>query len=72
MTAQGYGLAVDVRGLRKRFGCVTAVDGIDLGNRHRSRHQAGRGGRPARSQRRGRSTTEAAFTRALRYGLLEQ
>lgn len=33
MTAQGYELAVDVRGLRKRYGDVTAVDGIDLGIR---------------------------------------
>lgn len=33
MTAQGYELAVDVRGLRKRYGGVTAVDGIDLGIR---------------------------------------
>ncbi|MFC8144093.1 ABC transporter ATP-binding protein [Streptomyces paradoxus] len=33
MTAQGYELAVRVRGLRKRYGGVTAVDGIDLGIR---------------------------------------
>ncbi|MFD5231704.1 ABC transporter ATP-binding protein [Streptomyces qaidamensis] len=33
MTAQGYELAVHVRGLRKRYGGVTAVDGIDLGIR---------------------------------------
>ncbi|MFF5146868.1 ABC transporter ATP-binding protein [Streptomyces sp. NPDC013157] len=33
MTAQGHELAVDVRGLRKRYGDVTAVDGIDLGIR---------------------------------------
>ncbi|MEU2914207.1 ABC transporter ATP-binding protein [Streptomyces massasporeus] len=33
MTAQGYELAVDVRGLRKSYGGVTAVDGIDLGIR---------------------------------------
>ncbi|MGW7513802.1 ABC transporter ATP-binding protein [Streptomyces massasporeus] len=33
MTAQGYELAVDVRGLRKRYGGLTAVDGIDLGIR---------------------------------------
>ncbi|WP_406433613.1 ABC transporter ATP-binding protein [Streptomyces sp. NBC_00631] len=33
MTAHGYELAVDVRGLRKRYGDVTAVDGIDLGIR---------------------------------------
>ncbi|MFF7795002.1 ATP-binding cassette domain-containing protein [Streptomyces sp. NPDC007991] len=30
MTAHGYDLAVQVRGLRKRYGDVTAVDGIDL------------------------------------------
>ena len=30
MTAQEYELAVDVRGLRKRYGGLTAVDGIDL------------------------------------------
>ncbi|MEU0390377.1 ABC transporter ATP-binding protein [Streptomyces chartreusis] len=30
MTAHGYDLAVEVRGLRKRYGDVTAVDGIDL------------------------------------------
>ncbi|MFI8835617.1 ABC transporter ATP-binding protein [Streptomyces afghaniensis] len=33
MTAHGYDLAVRVRGLRKRYGDVTAVDGIDLGIR---------------------------------------
>ncbi|WP_346138931.1 ABC transporter ATP-binding protein [Streptomyces coeruleofuscus] len=33
MTAQGYDLAVEVRGLRKRYGDVTAVGGIDLGIR---------------------------------------
>ncbi|MEU1576139.1 ABC transporter ATP-binding protein [Streptomyces collinus] len=33
MTAQRYELAVHVRGLRKRYGGVTAVDGIDLGIR---------------------------------------
>ncbi|MGW1625844.1 ABC transporter ATP-binding protein [Streptomyces sp. NPDC002172] len=33
MTAQGHELAVDVRGLHKRYGDVTAVDGIDLGIR---------------------------------------
>ncbi|NEE16341.1 ABC transporter ATP-binding protein [Streptomyces sp. SID7499] len=33
MTAQGYELAVDVRGLRKRYGDLTALDGIDLGIR---------------------------------------
>jgi ABC-2 type transport system ATP-binding protein len=33
MTAQQYELAVEVRGLRKRYGDVTAVDGIDLGIR---------------------------------------
>ncbi|MEV0642619.1 ABC transporter ATP-binding protein [Streptomyces sp. NPDC050619] len=33
MTPHGYELAVDVRGLRKRYGDVTAVDGIDLGIR---------------------------------------
>ncbi|MEU0589096.1 ABC transporter ATP-binding protein [Streptomyces sp. NPDC006132] len=33
MTAQGYDLAVEVRGLRKRYGDVTAVDGVDLGIR---------------------------------------
>jgi ABC-2 type transport system ATP-binding protein len=33
MTEQGYELAVDVRELRKRYGDVTAVDGIDLGIR---------------------------------------
>jgi ABC-2 type transport system ATP-binding protein len=33
MTAHGYDLAVDVRGLRKRYGDVTAVDGVDLGIR---------------------------------------
>ncbi|MFF7869649.1 ABC transporter ATP-binding protein [Streptomyces qaidamensis] len=33
MTAHGYELAVHVRGLRKRYGGVTAVDGIDLGIR---------------------------------------
>jgi ABC-2 type transport system ATP-binding protein len=33
MTAHGYDLAVQVRGLRKRYGDVTAVDGIDLGIR---------------------------------------
>ncbi len=33
MTAQGYELAVHVRGLRKRYGGVAAVDGIDLGIR---------------------------------------
>ncbi|OPG02124.1 ABC transporter [Streptomyces sp. GKU 895] len=31
MTAHANELAVDVRGLRKRYGDVTAVDGIDLG-----------------------------------------
>jgi len=31
MTTQANELAVDVRGLRKRYGDVTAVDGIDLG-----------------------------------------
>ncbi|QEU95668.1 ABC transporter ATP-binding protein [Streptomyces kanamyceticus] len=30
MGAYGYELAVDVRGLRKRYGDVTAVDGVDL------------------------------------------
>lgn len=30
MTAQGQQLAVDVRGLRKRYGDVAAVDGVDL------------------------------------------
>ena len=33
MTARGYDLAVEVRGLRKRYGDVTAVDGVDLGIR---------------------------------------
>jgi ABC-2 type transport system ATP-binding protein len=33
MTAQGYELAVEVRGLSKRYGGVTALDGIDLGIR---------------------------------------
>ncbi|MFI6807420.1 ABC transporter ATP-binding protein [Streptomyces luteogriseus] len=33
MTAQEYELAVDVRGLRKHYGDLTAVDGIDLGIR---------------------------------------
>ncbi|MEU1272812.1 ABC transporter ATP-binding protein [Streptomyces sp. NPDC005799] len=33
MTAHAYELAVDVRGLRKRYGDVTAVDGVDLGIR---------------------------------------
>jgi ABC-2 type transport system ATP-binding protein len=33
MTAHENALAVDVRGLRKRYGDVTAVDGIDLGIR---------------------------------------
>ncbi|MEV6948268.1 ABC transporter ATP-binding protein [Streptomyces sp. NPDC051172] len=33
MTSHGYELAVDVRGLRKQYGDVTAVDGIDLGIR---------------------------------------
>ncbi|MFR0353863.1 ABC transporter ATP-binding protein [Streptomyces sediminimaris] len=33
MTTQAYELAVDVRGLRRRYGDVTAVDGIDLGIR---------------------------------------
>ncbi|MFD5838293.1 ABC transporter ATP-binding protein [Streptomyces collinus] len=33
MTAQRHELAVHVRGLRKRYGGVTAVDGIDLGIR---------------------------------------
>ncbi|CAM5746637.1 putative Nod factor export ATP-binding protein I [Streptomyces afghaniensis 772] [Streptomyces afghaniensis] len=33
MTAHGYDLAVRVRGLRKRYGDVTAVNGIDLGIR---------------------------------------
>ncbi|MGW1877699.1 ABC transporter ATP-binding protein [Streptomyces sp. NPDC001975] len=33
MTAHANELAVDVRGLRKRYGGVTAVDGIDLGIR---------------------------------------
>jgi ABC-2 type transport system ATP-binding protein len=33
MTAHANGLAVDVRGLRKQYGDVTAVDGIDLGIR---------------------------------------
>ncbi|WP_338776521.1 ABC transporter ATP-binding protein [Streptomyces sp. DG1A-41] len=33
MTAHEYDLAVQVRGLRKRYGGVTAVDGIDLGIR---------------------------------------
>ncbi|MEV7137649.1 ABC transporter ATP-binding protein [Streptomyces tauricus] len=33
MTAHGYELAVAVRGLRKRYGDITAVDGIDLGIR---------------------------------------
>ncbi|MFG3147430.1 ABC transporter ATP-binding protein [Streptomyces sp. NPDC048243] len=33
MTTQGEQLAVDVRGLRKQYGDVTAVDGIDLGIR---------------------------------------
>ncbi|MDN3022385.1 ABC transporter ATP-binding protein [Streptomyces sp. S.PB5] len=31
MTTHANGLAVDVRGLRKQYGDVTAVDGIDLG-----------------------------------------
>ncbi|MFE0177903.1 ABC transporter ATP-binding protein [Streptomyces sp. NPDC059002] len=30
MTAQGHELAVRVRGLRKRYGDITAVDGVDL------------------------------------------
>ncbi|ATL26309.1 ABC transporter ATP-binding protein [Streptomyces formicae] len=30
MSAYGHELAVDVRGLRKRYGDVTAVDGVDL------------------------------------------
>lgn len=34
MTAHANELAVDVRGLRKRYGGVTAVDGLDLGIRH--------------------------------------
>ncbi|KUF14133.1 ABC transporter ATP-binding protein [Streptomyces silvensis] len=34
MTTQASGLAVDVRGLRKRYGRVPAVDGIDLAVRH--------------------------------------
>ncbi|GHA29686.1 ABC transporter [Streptomyces tauricus] len=33
MTAHANELAVDVRGLRKRYGDITAVDGIDLGIR---------------------------------------
>jgi ABC-2 type transport system ATP-binding protein len=33
MTTHADGLAVDVRGLRKQYGDVTAVDGIDLGIR---------------------------------------
>jgi ABC-2 type transport system ATP-binding protein len=33
MTTHAYELTVDVRGLRKRYGDVTAVDGIDLGIR---------------------------------------
>ncbi|WP_369239436.1 ABC transporter ATP-binding protein [Streptomyces sp. R21] len=33
MTADANALAVDVRGLRKQYGDVTAVDGIDLGIR---------------------------------------
>ncbi|GGN70991.1 ABC transporter [Streptomyces albiflavescens] len=33
MTTQAHQLAVHVRGLRKRYGDVTAVDGIDLGIR---------------------------------------
>ena len=33
MTTHANELAVDVRGLRKRYGDVTAVDGIDLGIR---------------------------------------
>ncbi|MET7740057.1 ABC transporter ATP-binding protein [Streptomyces sp. NPDC005385] len=33
MTTHGEQLAVDVRGLRKQYGDVTAVDGIDLGIR---------------------------------------
>ncbi|MFI6373017.1 ABC transporter ATP-binding protein [Streptomyces sp. NPDC050546] len=33
MTAHGYDLAVDVRGLCKRYGDVTALDGVDLGIR---------------------------------------
>ncbi|MEU3339515.1 ABC transporter ATP-binding protein [Streptomyces sp. NPDC002144] len=33
MTAHAYELAVDVRGLRKRYGDVTALDGVDLGIR---------------------------------------
>ncbi|MFF7314183.1 ATP-binding cassette domain-containing protein [Streptomyces sp. NPDC008137] len=33
MTAHGYDLAVDVRGLRERYGDVTAVDGVYLGIR---------------------------------------
>ncbi|MET7479039.1 ABC transporter ATP-binding protein [Streptomyces sp. NPDC005648] len=33
MTAHANELAVDVRGLRKRYGDVTAVDGVDLGIR---------------------------------------
>ncbi|MDT0464704.1 ABC transporter ATP-binding protein [Streptomyces gibsoniae] len=33
MTRNTNGLAVDVRGLRKRYGDVTAVDGLDLGIR---------------------------------------
>ncbi|WP_153544667.1 ABC transporter ATP-binding protein [Streptomyces sp. RB17] len=33
MTAHANDLAVDVRGLRKRYGGVTAVDGLDLGIR---------------------------------------
>ncbi|MDG9718195.1 ABC transporter ATP-binding protein [Streptomyces sp. DH24] len=33
MTGHGYAFAVAVRGLRKRYGNVTAVDGIDLGIR---------------------------------------
>ncbi|TGB12929.1 ABC transporter ATP-binding protein [Streptomyces sp. MZ04] len=34
MTENGHELAVDVRGLRKRYGEVTALDGIDLAIRH--------------------------------------
>ncbi|MET7598709.1 ABC transporter ATP-binding protein [Streptomyces sp. NPDC005481] len=33
MTTHADGLVVDVRGLRKRYGDVTAVDGVDLGVR---------------------------------------
>ncbi|MFH8491483.1 ABC transporter ATP-binding protein [Streptomyces longisporoflavus] len=33
-TTDTAGLAVDVRGLRKRYGEVTALDGIDLATRH--------------------------------------